>query len=138
MSENENVKEAILNFCDGLDAIVTKLRRDLHAETVAFKTADKREAEDYLKSHEHLNLPKDLTKPAYDVMKIVWTDAQGPKGPILLAKEEAQMSDENKRHFGILKETLKLSGGSIFGRAEMLWLFREERAIGRKRREQKP
>jgi hypothetical protein len=133
MSEQEDVKEAILNFCDGMDAIVTKLRKDLHAETVAFKTADQHGT-----YHDHLNPPKDLTKPSYDVMKIVWTDAQGAKGPFLLAREEAQMSDENKQHWGILKEMLKLSGKSIFGKTEILWLFVDEKAIGRKKKESKP
>lgn len=137
MSENQDqTREALLLFCDGLDAITTKLRRDLHAETVAFKTADKRETEDYLKSHGHLN--PDLTKPAYDVTKIVWTGAEGGKGPFLLAKEESQISDENKQNFGILREMLKLGGGSIFGKAEIIWLFKnDDKAIGRKKKEQK-
>lgn len=128
--------EAVLLFCDGRDAVTTKLRRDLHAETVAFKTADKRLPEGqvvngYLKSHDHLN--KDLTKPVYDIMKIVWTDAQGLKGPFLLAKEEVQMSDENKQHFNLLREALKAAGGSIFGK-EIIWLFKDFKAIGRKPR----
>jgi hypothetical protein len=127
MNDFDKTREALLLFCDGLDAITTQLRRNLSAEQVAFKTADKRET-----YHDHLN--PDLTKPAYDVMKIVWTDAQGAKGPFLLVKEEGQMSDENKHHFNILREALKTAGKSIFGKTEMIWLFQDEKAIGRKQK----
>jgi hypothetical protein len=111
MSEFEKVKEAILMWIDGLDAINTKLRRDLGADP--FK--------------------KGSAKLQFDVAKIVWTPANDKPD------QEYAFPDKNSgnKDYENLQIFLRSAGGRITSEGKFMWLFQDDKTVGRKDAKQK-
>jgi hypothetical protein len=83
---------------------------------------------------EHTGVAVDLTKPKYDLSRVTWEDAEGARGPYLRAWDSRQIHVEDRANYNALHDALVDAGGSIFGKTEVIWLFSNGSAIGRKPR----
>lgn len=96
-----DIREALSLFCDGLDAVVTKLRQDLHMET---KKA-----------------PYDITK-----IKWEWRDSKSKPGQKYEASEDVDSLDFK----ALLKYLQEKSGKATLG-DYFYWVFKNGTTIGR-------
>lgn len=104
------LKEALLVFCDALDAAVVQLRRNLQNE----RANEKR-----------------LT---YDAEKIRWEPREGPKGRYQLATVQNNVVNPD---FAILKTVLKDAQSPVYGKNHLYWLMQDGQSLGRKEKARK-
>lgn len=78
-----------------------------------------------------INLKKNVKDLAqfkeYDLEEIAWNEAQGEKGPY------EKTDDVNNDHYKALIKDLKTHGGKFRKAGYFVWLFRDNKTIGRKK-----
>ena len=106
MSDQDNVTEAIIDFCNALEAALVNLKRRLGNK----------------QSQKTFGLGE-----AWDPSKIKWEQKEGSKG--LYERSE----DIDKQDFKAMLKQLAAKGGKLTRDGMFYWLFQNGSTIGRKK-----